>query len=133
MALTLDGVYDHALVTNRITGELGIALSLKGRLQLGVSFPVTLTQNGEPLDLMPLEVDNMPVNPPEQISGTGLEDLRISLKGVFWQRGPYGVGAIEGETAPARLGAGAEREYGPGEEPRPPEGEPTGSAHGELL
>jgi len=25
------------------------------------------------------------------------------------------------------------REYGPGEEPRPPEGAPTGSAHGELL
>ena len=24
-------------------------------------------------------------------------------------------------------------EYGPGEEPRPPEGMPTGSAHGELL
>ena len=46
---------------------------------------------------------------------------------------PYGVGAIEGETAPARLAAGAEPEYGPGEEPRPPEGEPTGAAHGELL
>jgi hypothetical protein len=25
------------------------------------------------------------------------------------------------------------REYGPGEEPRPRDGEPTGSAHGELL
>ena len=49
---------------------------------------------------------------------------------------PYGVGAIEGETAPtkAALAAGDEQtEYGPGEEPRPAEGEPTGSAHGELL
>jgi lysine 2,3-aminomutase len=46
---------------------------------------------------------------------------------------PYGVGAIEGETAPAKLAASSGREYGPGEEPRPPEGEPTGSAHGELL
>jgi len=27
----------------------------------------------------------------------------------------------------------AATEYGPGEEPRPREGEPTGSAHGELL
>jgi hypothetical protein len=59
---------------------------------------------------------------------------------------PYGVGAIEG-TAGQPLpvlavgdgnGAGATPEepataYGPGEEPRPPEGAPTGSAHGELL
>jgi len=27
----------------------------------------------------------------------------------------------------------AKPEYGPGEEPRPRDGEPTGSAHGELL
>jgi lysine 2,3-aminomutase len=49
---------------------------------------------------------------------------------------PYGVGPVEGQVAPAqaKLGAGDERpEYGPGEEPRPREGEPTGSAHGELL
>jgi hypothetical protein len=57
---------------------------------------------------------------------------------------PYGVGAIEGSAgtvlpvlpagsaADARPGNGA-RVYGPGEEPRPREGEPTGSAHGELL
>ena len=55
---------------------------------------------------------------------------------------PFGVGAIEGKAGqPLRVlesganggAAGAEREYGPGEEPRPREGEPTGSAHGELL
>jgi lysine 2,3-aminomutase len=55
---------------------------------------------------------------------------------------PYGVGAIEGQTRSLPvLEAGsdgdgeqsAEQEYGPGEEPRPREGEPTGSAHGELL
>jgi lysine 2,3-aminomutase len=55
---------------------------------------------------------------------------------------PYGVGSIEGETsrtelpvlpaaaAPAANGNGS---YAPGEEPRPRDGEPTGSAHGELL
>jgi hypothetical protein len=52
--------------------------------------------------------------------------------------GPFGVGAIEGTAgAPLRVlesGDGtADPEYGPGEEPRPREGEPTGSAHGELL
>ncbi|MFL5754785.1 MAG: KamA family radical SAM protein, partial [Chloroflexota bacterium] len=63
---------------------------------------------------------------------------------------PYGVGAIEG-TASARtelpvLAAGgpadgsgnghvapAERLYAPGEEPRPPEGQPTATANHELL
>jgi lysine 2,3-aminomutase len=58
---------------------------------------------------------------------------------------PFGVGAIEGTAgAPLKVleagngdGPAAEArpapEYGPGEEPRPLEGEPTGSAHGELL
>ena len=52
---------------------------------------------------------------------------------------PYGVGAIEGtarETLPvlnATNGTPPKREYGPGEEPRPREGEPTASSHGELL
>jgi hypothetical protein len=35
----------------------------------------------------------------------------------------------KGDRAPAGDG----RAYGPGEEPRPREGEPTASAHGELL
>ena len=52
---------------------------------------------------------------------------------------PYGVGAIEGAAREALpvLTPGADapppREYGPGEEPRPRDGEPTASAHGELL
>jgi lysine 2,3-aminomutase len=50
---------------------------------------------------------------------------------------PYGVGAIEGTAREALpvLSAATEpaREYAPGEEPRPRDGEPTASAHGELL
>ena len=57
---------------------------------------------------------------------------------------PFGVGAIEGTSGPSLrvLESGEARprrcrrlrpEYGPGEEPRPRDGEPTGSAHGELL
>ena len=54
---------------------------------------------------------------------------------------PYGVGAIEGAAGeplaalPAGT-AGAEptpRNFAPGEEPRPREGDPTGWSHGELL
>jgi len=49
---------------------------------------------------------------------------------------PFGVGAIEGQAQqPLRVlqPGEAEPDYGPGEEPRPREGEPTASAHGELL
>ena len=62
---------------------------------------------------------------------------------------PFGVGAIEGQSgaplrvlepgdqqpaaAPPAPAAATAPGYGPGEEPRPREGEPTGSAHGELL
>jgi lysine 2,3-aminomutase len=55
---------------------------------------------------------------------------------------PFGVGAIESQAGrplqviEAEAGgtpARPDRDYGPGEEPRPREGEPTASAHGELL
>jgi len=38
-----------------------------------------------------------------------------------------------GMVDPESLIPEAQREYGPGQEPRPREGEPTASAHGELL
>ena len=54
---------------------------------------------------------------------------------------PFGVGAIEGTASEAlpvlepgsTEANGAKPGYAPGEEPRPREGEPTASAHGELL
>jgi len=54
---------------------------------------------------------------------------------------PFGVGAIEGTSSPSLpvleagdpASNGAKPVYGPGEEPRPREGEPTGASHGELL
>jgi lysine 2,3-aminomutase len=56
---------------------------------------------------------------------------------------PFGVGAIEGKAGqPLRVleagaaapdGASLEPAFGPGEEPRPRDGEPTAAAHGELL
>jgi hypothetical protein len=60
------------------------------------------------------------------------------------EAGPGGEGAATGagpgagkDAAAPRSGGGAPStqapEYGPGEEPRPAEGMPTGSAHGELL
>ena len=52
---------------------------------------------------------------------------------------PFGVGAIEGRAgAPLKVIEGGNARdthpaYAPGEEPRPRDGEPTASAHGELL
>ncbi|MEP7158758.1 MAG: hypothetical protein ABI797_04980, partial [Chloroflexota bacterium] len=55
---------------------------------------------------------------------------------------PYGVGPIEGKASRPELpvlplasgnGTAPAKEFGPGEEPRPRDGEPTGSSHGELL
>jgi hypothetical protein len=65
-----------------------------------------------------------------------LEAHRLQQPGKWT---PYGVGPMEGQVRdlpvlPADANGGASKqEYGPGEEPRPREGEPTGSAHGELL
>jgi lysine 2,3-aminomutase len=46
---------------------------------------------------------------------------------------PFGVGALEGQAGAPLKVLEAGPDYGPGEEPRPLEGEPTASAHGELL
>ncbi len=53
---------------------------------------------------------------------------------------PYGVGAIEGRATGAELPVLGDGDptvraetYAPGQEPRPRDGEPTASAHGELL
>jgi hypothetical protein len=44
------------------------------------------------------------------------------------------AGIVEPATlVPEEQGGASAREYAPGEEPRPREGEPTGAAHGELL
>ncbi len=67
---------------------------------------------------------------------TGTHRLKDPSKWV-----PYGVGAIEGRAAEggqlpvleSQAGEAAKREYGPGEEPRPAEGQPTATANHELL
>jgi hypothetical protein len=46
---------------------------------------------------------------------------------------PEANGMLEANGKPEPNGAKSPGTYPPGEEPRPREGEPTGSAHGELL
>jgi lysine 2,3-aminomutase len=80
----------------------------------------------------------------EEVHARGnLEAHRLQQPGKWT---PYGVGAIEGQARQAlpvldsgaasnggASGGKSKPDYAPGEEPRPREGEPTGSAHGELL
>jgi lysine 2,3-aminomutase len=90
-----------------------------------------------------LQGDQMWIEPAsfEQVHARGNVDAHRLQRSEKWV--PYGVGVLEG-TARAPLpqleangntgtNGGAKPEYGPGEEPRPREGEPTASAHGELL
>jgi lysine 2,3-aminomutase len=86
-----------------------------------------------------LEGDRMWIEPMgfEEVHQRGNKEPHRLQRPEKWS--PYGVGAIEGsarEALPvlnATNGKPAKSEYGPGEEPRPREGEPTASSHGELL
>src|SRR5690606_30407158 len=48
LVLTMGDEYESDVVRNRITGELGVSLSLRDRVQLSLSLPVTLFQDGDP-------------------------------------------------------------------------------------
>ncbi|MGZ3587288.1 MAG: hypothetical protein ACXVAP_08575, partial [Candidatus Limnocylindrales bacterium] len=81
--------------------------------------------------------------------GVGAIEGRAQAALPVLEAGPNGDGLSDSERAATDTNAGvveasdllseeqrseaARPEYGPGEEPRPPEGMPTGSAHGELL
>ena len=84
-----------------------------------------------------LQGDAMWIEPAgfEQIHARGNQERHRLQAPEKWV--PYGVGAIEGQAGrPLPVlasGEGNGPTYGPGEEPRPREGEPTASAHGELL
>ena len=78
------------LVQDRVTGDLGVSVGIpingKGRLQFGLSLPVTLFQNGDSAKLdqlynsNPMFRDQLPSNNP---AVAGQEDLRFQIKGVL--------------------------------------------------
>jgi len=95
-----------------------------------------------------LQGDRMWIEPDgfDRVHARGNEERHRLQEPGKWV--PYGVGAIEGTSrtplptlqpgTDVAAGNGADgtpeaRAYGPGEEPRPREGEPTAAAHGELL
>jgi outer membrane protein OmpA-like peptidoglycan-associated protein len=90
LVFTIGGEEQARTVDTRLTAELSLALALRERYQIGLALPVTMFQDGEPTPMLPGFED---VSPPSDISSAGLEDLRFSAKGVFWQDQGYAVGA----------------------------------------
>lgn len=114
MELTLGETPEADVVRHRITGEMSLALSLYKRVQLGVAFPVTMYQTGDTLDLEPVRDGDRNINPPAEVASFGPEDLRLSAKGLLWQKDGYALGASgllalpTGDTS-SYLGAGRPR------------------------
>jgi outer membrane protein OmpA-like peptidoglycan-associated protein len=98
LAYTVGDRITGKLVKDRVTADLSFAFSLLDRVQLSVALPVTLHQTGEIVtypDLMTREPRALP-----GISSSGLEDLRLGLKGRFWSNERFGFGGVAEVVAP---------------------------------
>ncbi|HYO53921.1 OmpA family protein [Archangium sp.] len=86
------------LVRDRVTADLSFAFSLLDRVQLSVALPMTLHQAGEVItypDVVTREPRTLP-----GIAGSGVEDLRLGLKGRFWSNEHFGLGGAAEVVAP---------------------------------
>ncbi|QRK08893.1 OmpA family protein [Archangium violaceum] len=98
LAYTFGDEVTGKLVRDRITADLSFAFSLLDRVQLSVALPVTLHQAGD-LITYPDVVTREPRALPG-ISASGLEDLRLGLKGRFWSNEQFGFGGVAEVVAP---------------------------------
>ena len=108
LVYTLGSVPQADLVKNRLTTDVSISLALWRHLQIALALPVTLYQNGEvPEDgfLPPQQPGSHTL--PTTIASIGQEDLRLLIKGVFYNSKPataesatFGIGAIGDLTFP---------------------------------
>ena len=89
----------YPLIHDRVTGDLGISVGIPingtGRLQFGLSLPVTVYQNGQTGDVATTfagsrYLDQLPTN---DVKSAGQEDLRFHLKVVFVNGRVGGLGA----------------------------------------
>ena len=90
LVFTVGGEEMARTVATRLTGELSLSLALRERWQIGLALPVTMLQDGEATPDVPGFED---IAPPDTLSSAGLEDLRVSAKGVLWQDQGYAVAA----------------------------------------
>lgn len=89
MVFTVGGEPVATSVETRLTAELSLALALRERYQIALALPASF-QSGEELPIPPGFED---VSPPAELESVGIEDLRLSAKGVFWEDQGYALGA----------------------------------------
>ncbi|RMH43269.1 MAG: hypothetical protein D6689_05855 [Deltaproteobacteria bacterium] len=85
------------VVERMLAGILGGAYGLRDEFEIGVALPVTLSMDGQGLDLDTA----MPSN---GLSAAGLGDLRAEFKWRFWQRDRWRLAAIPAVTLPTSVG-----------------------------
>lgn len=89
----------YPLIHDRVTGDLGISVGIPihgtGRLQFGLSLPVTFYQNGDIGKVADQFAGSNYLNqlPTNAINGAGQEDLRFNFKFVFVNGRVGGLGA----------------------------------------
>lgn len=87
------------LIHDRVTGDLGVSVGIPingtGRLQFGLSLPVTVYQNGQTGDVSAQFANSPYLNqlPTNDVKVAGQEDLRFHLKAVFVNGRVGGLGA----------------------------------------
>lgn len=92
LVYTLGGQREADLVRHRLTADLSLSLSLWKRLQIALSFPVTLYQQGDKVD--PIMPPLQGVTTPPPAAAAGQEDLRLLVKGRIWSNDRWGLGAV---------------------------------------
>jgi outer membrane protein OmpA-like peptidoglycan-associated protein len=98
LAYTFGDQMTGKLVRDRVTADLSFAFSLLNRVQLSVALPVTLHQAGDIVtypDVVTREPRSLP-----GISASGMEDLRLGLKGRLWSNERFGLGGVAEVVAP---------------------------------
>lgn len=98
LAYTYGNRIAGALVRDRFTADLALSYSLFERLQLSLSLPVTLQQGGDAITYSDVETGLPRSLPP--VVARGVEDLRLGVKGRFWNNERFGLGGAAEVAAP---------------------------------
>jgi len=88
------------VVKQVLAGELSAAYGLNDRFQLGVALPLVFSMTGQGLMAETASPD------PEGLKVAGTGDLRLEMKLRLYRKGPIGLAAIVGVTAPTSFGSG---------------------------
>jgi outer membrane protein OmpA-like peptidoglycan-associated protein len=98
LAYTYGNRVSGVLVRDRFTADLSLSYSLFERLQLSLSLPVTLHQGGDVLAYP--DVATGQSHPLPRVVASGMEDLRLALKGRLWSNEHFGLGGAAEVVAP---------------------------------